>query len=242
MIARLENEGMGALGTLDAPRPMERSRIDALRFPNGDELPPSLARWLAFDAAWLGWLDEEGGLALGPSPIARVAERAFGFTECARDFGVLEATLPADAYLLPKGTSARRILYTGAVDDRGEMPVLVLDSDGPPFVCIEAPGFDVYLATVTKQLFPPSRVFDGFFEDETYGPRMQQHADALFGGRRSLKLGDDGFTRILETAAAPDETLLLGPNDTLPEGYEVIEVVDNPFAGVPMRLAAPRKT
>ncbi len=232
---------MGILGTLEPPRPIEGGRIEALRFPNGAALPPSLARWLAFDAGWLGWLDDEGEVALGASPIARVAERAFGFTECARDFGLLAGTLPRDAYLLPKGTSARRVLYTGSVDDRGEMPVLVLDSDGPPFVCIEAPGFDVYLATVTKQLFPPSNVFDAFFEDETYGPRMQQHADGLFQGRRSLKLGDDGFARVVEIAAAPDDTILLGPNDAIPDGYAVVETVENPFLGAPMRLVAPRR-
>ena len=49
---------------LTEPRPLSAEALETLTFPSGKPLPPSLKRWLAFDASWLqelGWfssLDE----------------------------------------------------------------------------------------------------------------------------------------------------------------------------------------
>lgn len=239
VIAKVEAEGLGIVGGFGMPQPIPAAAVEALRFPNGAPLPPSLKTWLAFDGSFVEWFSDLEAPAFAPSSVADAATRAFGDTPTSRKFAALGTTLSADCYLLPKGTRARRMLYTGATDSSGEMPILVLDNEEPPFVVVEYPGFDVYLASAAGIVFAPKRVFGAFGEDETYGPRMKEHVDRVLGGHPSLKFGDEGFAEEATQEVEIEGTVLLGPADKLPEGYVVIEQVVTPLGGMPLRLAAP---
>lgn len=239
VIAKVHEEGFGITGQVEPRQPLAADVVDALRFPNGAPLSPSLREWLRFDGTLVGWFDDLEAPKLERSSVSQLALRMYGNAHQAGPFSALEGkTLPGDCYPLPKGTLARRFLYVGEPDSIGEYPVLVMDVDGPPFVCVECPGFDVYLATLAGLVYPPRRVFGCFVEDETYGPRMREHIARVLSGRPSLKLGDEGFTTEVKHEVAAEQTVLLWPGDPLPEGFVVIEEIMNPVKGLPMRLAA----
>ncbi|NUP13106.1 MAG: hypothetical protein HOW73_44260 [Polyangiaceae bacterium] len=239
VIEKVQDRGLGMFGATTAPTPLSPEQLDALTFPNGSPLSPSLREWLAFDASIVGWFEDLETPAFAASNMGDVARAAYAEERHTTAFSTLSTqALPDNGYLLPGGKVVRRFLYTGATDSTGEYPILAFDVDGLPFVGIEQPGFDVWLACAAGVLFPPRQVIGSFIDDELLGPRMKEHADKLFGGRLSLALGDEGFDPPATQEVDTEETVLLGPNDPLEDGYVVIQEIVNPLTGTPMRVAA----
>ncbi len=240
VIDKIKEEGFGRMSHGEEPRGLSESTLSTLRLPNGAELSPSLRLWLSFDATFLGLFEDLEAPAFPSETIAELALRTYVGNSSAESFKLLvPSKLPGHCLLLPKGTLARRVLYLGEPDSIGEPPVLIMDLDGPPFVGIEYPGIDVYLAVRARMLFPPKQVFGSFADDETYAPRMREHADRLLGGKLSIKLGDEGFENEAELSVEPEQTRMLGPREEVPEGYVVVEQMVNPFTGGLMRVIAP---
>lgn len=232
---------MGILRHVGSPVPVPPAALEKLTFPNGAPLSPSLREWLAFDGSLVDWFADIDAPEFPRRDLGEVALVAYGDTPQARSFGAVVKTLPESALLMPRGKVARRVLYAGKTDSIGEYPMLGLDTDGPAFVCIEQPGFDVYLATLAGIVYPPRAVFGAYADDERYASRMAEHIQLTLGGRPSIKYGEDGFVDDPKNEVAPDATILLGPEDALPEGYYVVDEMVSPFQPVPMRLAAPIK-
>jgi hypothetical protein len=189
------------------PCPLPAPVLERLNFPSGKPLPPSLKRWLAFDASWLqslGWFSSLEEPTFTPRTLGQIADAEFG----PRWRGVtVIAGLPADpagdlnfyapldplfpeCFLLPEGTDSRRIFAVTEPDDLGEYPVLVIDEDDVPYAAIMYPGFDVYMADLAGTLGLDFDTYESLHEDERYVARLALHARRLFGGKPSIELMD----------------------------------------------------
>lgn len=239
VIERISGEGLSFLNHYEPAVPIASEVLDGLRFPSGATLSPALRTWLAYDAGLLGFFEDPHNPVFREQNIEAFARDTFGEGPVATKIATLEKTLPGLCYLLPMGKSAKRFLYVGEPDSVGEPPVLVIDPADPPFVCVEYPGIDVFLADKARFFLKRPREFGGFGFDEVYGPRMQEHRDRLFDGLPSIKYGEDGFAPLIETDLRADETMLLAPHQPVPEGYRVVEEIENPMFGGVMRLVAP---
>ncbi|MER6364077.1 hypothetical protein [Kitasatospora sp. NPDC001527] len=164
------------------PEPLPAGLLAGAVFPSGRPLPPSLRRWLAFDAGLLrrfGWLDGAG----------RFTPRSLG--DLARDelgdlWGSCFATVSDrfdECFLLPGGSDSRRVLATGAGDEHGEYPVFALDVDDIPSVELMYPGLDVYLADTSGVITVDLDGYSCLARDGVYARRMLTHAHRVFGGR-----------------------------------------------------------
>lgn len=133
------------------PRPLPRAVVERLTFADGAPLPPSLRRWLEFDASWLvrsielvSSLDDP---QLTDRPLAELAAAQWG-DDVRPFFAELGTVLPARGAFLDRGCDSFRLLSTGAPDASGEYPVLCLDVDDMPLAMLETAGFDLWLASV----------------------------------------------------------------------------------------------
>lgn len=239
VIEKVSAEGLGYVGHHHPAAPLDAGVVAALRYPDGQALSPALARWLAFDAGLLGLFEDVAAPALRGLTIGEFAQAAYGDGPVAKQFAALAETLPGLCFGLPMGREIKRLLYVGQPDSVGEHPVLVLDPADPPFVCVEYPGVDLFLADKARFFLQRPRELGGFGFDEVYGPRMQEHRDRLFEGRPSMRYGDDGFAPLIETELETEKTILLAPNQPVPDGYRVVEEIENPMFGGVMRLVAP---
>jgi hypothetical protein len=160
-------EHVEAYGLVAMPSPMGASELASLTFPGGRPLPPSLRRWLRFDRT----------VPFGDQPPRARSARAYWKAELRYDdpgwLRRLDAVIPREVVPLPGGDESRTALYLGAMDERGEYPLLVFDIDDVPSVYFEA-GFDVWLA---RHFSLPG------FDPPELPARVAQEA---FGGRTSL--------------------------------------------------------
>lgn len=242
VVDKVKAEGFGLLGHNRAPIPMEQSRLDHFRLPEGKPLSPSMSKWLAFDRDFLGWPTEDGQFPA--LDVAELARREFGDEEpiSAAFRGLARGALPGRCLPLPFGSDSRRFLYLSAPDALGEYPVLLIDIDDVPFVCVEHPGLDVFLATHAGLLSPPERTYGAYAKDLRFKERMGHHIASALGGRALIELGEDGFlppdeedSELEEEAVAPQPTVI-GANDPIPPGYVVDRVGVNPFTKQTMRF------
>lgn len=147
----------GAPGELENPerRALTAAELDALSLPNGRAIPPSLRRWLAFDANAL----QE--LVTGEPPrlvvmTGRELARAY-LTDAAAE------ALDADAgvFLPLRAGVGVFALYCGTPDAEGEYPVVhghASDLIGAE-VAVSHPGFDVFLAWVASLVDDPEEAY-----------------------------------------------------------------------------------
>lgn len=163
------------------PRPIAKEILDGLQIADGVPLPPSLRRFLAFDASWLG--RSFGLLTDGSSPsFARVSvDEALGQglnRSFMRYFERLPAPLPqAECLPLDVGSDTMRVLFLAQPDGQGEYPVLDLDIDDAPTIRLATCGFDIWLALQSGLIGDPA------IECQA---AAQECAQRLFGGKPSL--------------------------------------------------------
>lgn len=233
------------LGLLDSylpkdkrrPRPLSRGVIASLRLPGNRPLSPSLAEWLAFDAGFFEWLDDEGHPVLPERNVGELALAVYSEDDAqmAAAFTGLTAELMKGFCLpVPVGTESRRFVYLSEPDELGEYPVLMLDIDDQPYVGVEYPGIDVYLATHAGLIEAPERNTAGSYADDPrFRSRMEHHIRTALGGHAYLEPGDEGFP-ISDGTLDNLASTVIGEGVEVPEGYEVSRVGMNPFTKKPM--------
>lgn len=220
VIERVKSHGFDVLGRCGLPHqavpiPVPAHRLETLRFPSGAPLSPALRRWLAFDGRWLQWFDDPAEPVFNPMKIGAYARTEYGIDW---GYGALEKTvLPGDVFGLHFGADSRRLLYVGEPDSHGEYPVLLTDDDDTPYIGVEYPGIDVYLAENAGILRLNISTYGGLINDGRYGPRMRQHAERYFEGERGIFLGSD-----------------LWPWESMMEAGEDHESGINPMTGLPI--------
>jgi len=138
---------------LEVARPLPPDILEHLTFPSGKPLPPSLKRWLAFDASWLegfGWFSSLDAPTFAPRRLDQIVHDEFDDPAFRMPWGEMYEPLGArfaECFLLPGGSDSRRIFaVTDEPDQLGEYPILVVDIDDLPYAAVMYPGFDVFLA------------------------------------------------------------------------------------------------
>lgn len=196
-IAQVRSKGLGCLGARSqpvSPQGLSTTQLSRLRLPGDKPLSPAMRAWLAFDAQWLGWFEDLSAARLRPLKVAALARQEYGDQPLARTFESLEAhSLAGDCLLVPIGSESRRFVYLSEPDDTGEYPVLLIDIDDQPFVCVEYPGLDVYLATHAGVLQPPANVYGAYVDDPRFAGRMRHHIQHALHGERQIELHSAGF-------------------------------------------------
>ena len=177
---------------LPDPRPIPDDVLAQLTFPSGRPLPPSLRRWLAFDASWLldlRWFSADGSYAFTPRRLDAIVQDEFDF------WGEMYAPLGerlSECFLLPGGSDSRRIYaVTDEPDALGEHPVLVVDTDDIPYAAVMYPGFDVYMADEAGFGIHDFSTYEALHEDRRYTTRLAHHARLLFGGKPGIEIGEE---------------------------------------------------
>jgi hypothetical protein len=233
--------------TLGGPaQPVPAAVLAGLTFPDGQPLPPSLRRWLAYDASFVKLFADPARPVLRPLHFRELLRQEFGGFGGDSGWEVFDELLPGACYLLPGGSDARRFLYVGEGDAQGEYPVMCVDTHDIPFVCVYSPGFDVWLAEMFRKL--PGfnrRTYTDLFDDPTYGAAMADQARRNFGGYRALdesgsdtahldgndwleSTGVGGRSRMVADIAA------FGGADADPDDEETMPG-NSPFTGLPSR-------
>jgi len=191
---------------LPNPKPLAPEVISQMTFSSGRPLPPSLKRWLAFDASWLadlGWFSlptsAQEPPVFTPRRIDEIVSDEFdglwgGMYE------PLGARL-AECFLLPGGSDSRRIYaVTDASDSLGEYPVLVIDTDDLPYVAVMYPGFDVYMADEAGFALHDMGAYEDLFDDKRYAPRLNEHARHIFNGKQGIEIMDEEWGEVGDIA------------------------------------------
>jgi hypothetical protein len=182
---------------LPDPKPLAPEVIARLTFPSGRPVPPSLKRWLAFDAARLAGLDWFSLPATPHEPPVFTPRRIDGIVTDEFDelWGGMYEPLGFrldECFLLPGGSDSRRIYaVTDAPDSLGEYPVLAIDTDDLPYAAVMYPGFDVFMADEAGFALHDMGAYEDLFDDKRYAPRLNEHARYLFNGKQGIEIGDE---------------------------------------------------
>ena len=131
-------------GKIAEPEPVPANVLKKLKLPNEEKLSPGLKELLAFDASFLGWSIDEEDPELEPMALDELVEQEYGEEFVAR-FGEALELLGDDCLLVGQSGDARHFLYIGVPDDKGEYPVITLDTSNKPWVGGFVP-FDVWTA------------------------------------------------------------------------------------------------
>jgi hypothetical protein len=131
-------------GVIDSPEPVPASALKKLRLPNDEKLSPAMKELLAFDATWLGWEIDEEDPELEPMALDELVEQELG-EEFVKQFGEAIEMLGEDCLLIGEGAEAKRFLYVGTPDDKGEYAVITLATNDGCWVGGFVP-FDVWVA------------------------------------------------------------------------------------------------
>lgn len=185
------------------PRPLASATLGRLAFPSGKPLPPSLRRWLAFDASWLagcGWFASPTDFedpVFTPRRIDEIVRDELDdspFVSWAEMYAPLAARF-SECFLLPGGSDSRRIYaVTETPDALGEYPVVVVDIDDVPYAAVMYPGFDVFLGDHAGLALHPFDTYEALHDDLRYATRMRHHALRLFDGKRGIEMADEEWT------------------------------------------------
>jgi hypothetical protein len=149
VIAHLQGPG----SPIGEPIPLSPDQIARCEEAMGVALSPFMYALFSFD---VGWIAREVGLfgdgeeALVKNCFEVIAEHAGVFADaydpwCAARFTGKAAQLDA-------GSDSMRFLYLGGPDEHGEYPVLGIDHDDLPVLCVEYAGFDLWVASALDLL------------------------------------------------------------------------------------------
>ena len=141
------------------PEPVPANVLKKLKLPNDEKLSPGLKELLAFDASFLGWSIDEEDPELEPLALDELVEQEFG-EEFVSRFGEALELLGDDCLLVGQSGDARHFLYIGVADDKGEYPVITLDTSNKPWVGGFVP-FDVWTAQQLGALETAKQVGEG---------------------------------------------------------------------------------
>ncbi len=186
-------------------RPLSAEVLETLTFPSGKPLPPSLKRWLAYDASWLqelGWFSSLEGPVFTPRRIDEIVHDEYDAAEWPMSWGEMYAPLAdrcSECFLLPGGSDSRRIYAVTEPDALGEYPVMVVDNDDLPYAGVMYPGFDVFMADEAGFALHPFGTYEDLFDDPRYTARLNEHAGYLFAGKRGVEIYEEEWGMI------PDE-------------------------------------
>lgn len=165
---------------IEEPEPVPPKVLERLKFPNGKPLSPGLKAFLAFDSSWLCWFSDPSEPEFEPMSVSELVEDELeGWGEA---FEEVDPMLPGDCFLLPGSSDSKRFIYVGEADTFGEYPVFVVDTDIAPWIGLDTPGFDVWIAREFGLVAPPSSFGEVPAE---YVPHMDAHAKLNFDGRKS---------------------------------------------------------
>jgi hypothetical protein len=187
---------------LPDPKPLAPEVIAQMTFPSGKALPPSLTRWLAFDASWLANL---GWFSLPAAPLDPPVFTPRQIDEIVTDefdelWGGMYEPLGArldECFLLPGGSDSRRIYaVTDTPDSLGEYPVLVIDTDDLPYAAVMYPGFDVFMADEVGFALHDMGTYEDLFDDKRYASRLNEHARHIFNGKQGIEIMDEEWGEI----------------------------------------------
>ncbi|MFE4924304.1 ankyrin repeat domain-containing protein [Streptomyces sp. NPDC056661] len=195
---------------LALPDPLPAEVLETLTFLGGIALPPSLKRWLAFDAAWLEWQDDPWGADCrswgGPGrPVfatCTIAEAVRDYTYGSEPFWEILRGLPrfASTAVVPlcHGEESVQVLLLDCPDEHGEYPVVVAHTgDGWPQVFLGEIGFDTWLAEQFGVIADPGSVYE---------PAAEATRRRLFGDNNSLTTPETFYESqaSLRTETRPD--------------------------------------
>ncbi|MBK7399802.1 MAG: ankyrin repeat domain-containing protein [Myxococcales bacterium] len=141
---------VAAVASPDSPvgeaSPLDATALRRAEDQAGVALSPSMAALFQLDAGFMRreyqWFDDQG--ALLARPLADLVADHAGVL--AEGFSDILSRFPAHALPLDAGSDSARFLYLGDPDLLGEFPVLAIDHDDLPWLGVEEPGFDVWLA------------------------------------------------------------------------------------------------
>lgn len=118
------------------PDPLSPAELEKLRLPNGKRLPPSLARWLRYDASWLGLFRDREKLewnALRLRAFFRRYAESLGLDPAAGDSLVrgLPKGLTPETWVLvmPPSATQDHLLVLAKRRADGEYPMFVRDKE-----------------------------------------------------------------------------------------------------------------
>jgi hypothetical protein len=137
-------EAAKSSGLIEGPEPVPAGALKKLRLPNDEKISPAMKELLAFDSSWLGWSIDEEDPELEPLSLEELIEQEFG-EEFIGQFGEAIELLPEDCLLIADEGDAKRFLYVGTPDDKGEYAVVTLATDDGCWVGGFVP-FDVWVA------------------------------------------------------------------------------------------------
>ena len=166
-----------------APRPLTRAEIAQLAMPDGREIPPSLATWLAYDR--LEIFEPKGkALRLRWRSFDQMMREQFD-DETADRYSGFSALLTGKCLALPSEGDSRRFLYAGEPDAHDEYPVFIVDTDELPWVGLAYPGFDAYIADGRVATVITGDYLDAW-QHQHWAPHLEHHARANFRGFKAL--------------------------------------------------------
>jgi hypothetical protein len=226
-------EGLGFLDCDGTPHGLSESVIDALRLPNGASLTPTMKRWLAFDARAVGWFDDLANPVFRRQDVLAFARSTLQPAAADGFEGLAKNAMPGFCLGVPLGDESRRFVYLSEPDATGEYPVMLIDVDDMPFVCVGYPGLDVYLATHAGLLPEPGEDGDAK-ADPRFAARMKHHEAVVLGGRDVIEMYEPGFPGPGDPHRDRPEARhgarsMIGENEPVPPGYLVVETVKGPF-------------
>ena len=200
VLEKIDEEGGGLLGmaqvAVDEPEGLTPEELAGLSLPGGRPLPPSLAKLLAYDQDFLDVLedDDDGKLALSFRSFKdMMAEQ---FDDETADNADFSDVLPGQCLLISGEAEVRRFMYVGEPDAFGEYPVFVVDIEDVPFVAIEYPGLDVFLADgVTEDVVTEE---GDCAEHPVYGPMLADQAVRNFAGWKLYDISGEGSERFAQ--------------------------------------------
>ncbi len=163
---------------VDNPRPVPSRVLNSLTFPGGEQLPPSLRHWLAFDGSWLAditnYFDGERFMTCTIAEAVRDTISPDLFWDA---FTELERYAQTPVFPLDIGSEQVRLLLLTGADRDGEYAVITADIDDSPMIWISAPGFDVWLADLAGLIGDV---------DEEWAVDLEGAKQRLFEGRDEL--------------------------------------------------------